>query len=74
MSKIIENNIERDMTSEEVIEHEALRAEATAKKEAIATAKTAEANAKVSGNTKLLGLGLTQAEATALTGFTPSED
>ena len=29
---------------------------------------------KASGNTKLLALGLTQAEATALTGYTPSED
>jgi len=28
-------------------------------------------NAKVSGNQKLLDLGLTQAEATALTGYTP---
>jgi|TARA_R100000541_G_scaffold14992_1_gene24385 Mg2+/Co2+ transporter CorB len=32
---------------------------------------TAKANAKISGNTKLLDLGLTQAEATALTGYTP---
>ena len=32
---------------------------------------TAKATAQASGNTKLLGLGLTQAEATALTGFTP---
>jgi len=32
---------------------------------------TANANAKTSGNTKLLNLGLTQAEATALTGYTP---
>jgi len=31
----------------------------------------AEENAKVSGNQKLLDLGLTQAEATALTGYTP---
>ena len=31
----------------------------------------AKANAKASGNTKLLDLGLTQAEATALTGYTP---
>tara|TARA_R100001377_G_scaffold35668_1_gene19711 strand:- start:159 stop:425 length:267 start_codon:yes stop_codon:yes gene_type:complete len=31
----------------------------------------AKTNAKVSGNTKLLDLGLTQAEATALTGYTP---
>jgi hypothetical protein len=34
-------------------------------------AKTAKATAQVSGNTKLLALGLTQAEATALTGYTP---
>ena len=31
----------------------------------------AKADAKVSGNQKLLDLGLTQAEATALTGYTP---
>ena len=31
----------------------------------------AKINAKVSGNQKLLDLGLTQAEATALTGYTP---
>ena len=39
-----------------------------------ANAITAKATAKASGNTKLLALGLSQAEATALTGFTPSED
>jgi hypothetical protein len=33
--------------------------------------ENAEVNAKVSGNQKLLDLGLTQAEATALTGYTP---
>lgn len=33
--------------------------------------ETAKATAKTSGNTKLLGLGLTQEEATALTGYTP---
>ena len=44
-------------TAEEI---SALEAEATAK-------ATAQAN----GNTKLLGLGLTQEEATALTGYTP---
>ena len=33
--------------------------------------RTAKATAKASGNTKLLDLGLTQAEATALTGYTP---
>ena len=34
-------------------------------------AKTSKATAQASGNTKLLALGLTQAEATALTGYTP---
>jgi hypothetical protein len=35
----------------------------------------AKEDAQVSGNQKLLDLGLTQAEATALTGYTPpSED
>jgi len=38
---------------------------------AIADEKVAYKNAKASGNTKLLGLGLSQAEATAMTGFTP---
>jgi hypothetical protein len=33
--------------------------------------ETSKADAKVSGNQKLLDLGLTQAEATALTGYTP---
>jgi len=42
----------------------------------IATAQakaTAKATDQANGNTKLLGLGLTQAEATALTGYTPPE-
>ena len=50
-------------------------AEITAEIERLTTAKTneatAKATAKASGNTKLLALGLTQAEATALTGYTP---
>jgi hypothetical protein len=33
--------------------------------------ETAKTTAQASGNTKLLDLGLTQAEATALTGYTP---
>ena len=46
-------------------------AEVNAKIQEIKDIDTAKVNAKVSGNTKLLGLGLTQAEATALTGYTP---
>ena len=42
---------------------------------AIANEEQAKVNAQASGNQKLLDLGLTQAEATALTGYTPpSED
>ena len=37
-------------------------------------AEVAKENAKVSGNQKLLDLGLTQAEATALTGYTPPSE
>ncbi len=71
MTKVIDNNVLREMTSEEETEYEALKAEATAKKEAEATAKAEQDAIKASGNTKLLDLGLTQAEATALTGYTP---
>ena len=40
-----------------------------------ANEKTQKAKDKANGNQKLLDLGLTQAEATALTGYTPpSED
>ena len=46
-------------------------ADVNAKIQEIKDAETAKANAKVSGNTKLLDLGLTQAEATALTGYKP---
>ena len=37
----------------------------------IANEAQAKIDAKVSGNQKLLDLGLTQAESTALTGYTP---
>ena len=77
--KIIENGVLRDMTAEEVnafnTQKEIDIANETAKKQAIETAKQADATNKANGNQKLLDLGLTQAEATALTGYTPpSED
>jgi len=43
----------------------------TADETTAANEATAKATAQASGNTKLLDLGLTQAEATALTGYTP---
>ena len=49
--------IDKDLVNAKVTE---LKAEAQAKE-----------NAKASGNTKLLNLGLTQTEATALTGYKP---
>ena len=61
------NNITRDMTPEETAEHE--RFLEIAKQARDADAK--ELADKKSGNQKLLDLGLTQAEATALTGYTP---
>ena len=66
--------ITRDMTPEEQAsydadvarnkEEQAVRAEAKAQKEAD----------QASGNQKFLDMGLTQAEATALTGYTPPDE
>ena len=65
------NNETRPMTAEE----EAVWLENSTKLNEILEAQATEAqnkeNAKASGNQKLLDLGLTQAEATALTGYTP---
>ena len=74
MKKIIvtqEGTQEVDFTAEEIAEKEI-----DVKNEAKLLLEdnneiTAKATAKASGNTKLLDLGLTQAEATALTGYTP---
>ena len=57
------DNVSLDMSAIDTKAEEILQAEQDE--------KTAKANAKISGNTKLLDLGLTQAEATALTGYTP---
>ena len=70
MSKIVtigpgENNYEtKDMTADEVTEMENRM---TANSNALTAQKT---NAE-SGNQKLLDLGLTQAEVTAMTGYKP---
>ena len=71
MTKINVNGVEREMTSEEITQRETDIANSILTREAEATAKTNEETTKTSGNTKLLDLGLTQAEATALTGYTP---
>jgi len=63
-----------DMTEEEIAE----RAAVTAKYDQLkADAEAVEAQKQIdaaAGNQKLLDLGLTQAEATALTGYTPPEE
>jgi hypothetical protein len=60
-----------DLTAEEIAQAEINAQNALAEKQAEETAKQAEATNKASGNQKLLDLGLSQAEATALTGYTP---
>ena len=63
-----------DLTVEEITQKETDEANLQSKLQEIETAKQAEATNKASGNQKLLDLGLTQAEATALTGYTPPSE
>ena len=70
MKKIVNNEIV-DCTAEEIAQFETDKQNAIAEQQAIETAKQADATNKANGNQKLLDLGLTQAEATALTGYTP---
>ena len=65
------NGILVDMTAEEIAQKETDIANEQARLQAEETAKQAKATNQASGNQKLLDLGLTQAEATALTGYTP---
>ena len=51
-----------------------IKAKITEIETAKANEETAKENAKVSGNQKLLDLGLSQAECTALTGYTPPSE
>jgi hypothetical protein len=66
-----QNGTEVDLTAEEIAERQEFETRVANEKQAEETAKQAEATNKASGNQKLLDLGLTQAEATALTGYTP---
>ena len=78
MTKIMVNNVLRDMTPEEEEQRTIDVANAQSKEQAEEQAKLdaqaekeAKETAQASGNQKLLDLGLTQTEATALTGYTP---
>ena len=65
------NGVLVDLTAEEIAQQEQDKITAEQIKQQEETAKQAEATNKANGNQKLLDLGLTQAEATALTGYTP---
>ena len=59
------------MTSEEIAQAQANNANAQATLQAEATAKAQKEADALAGNNKLLELGLTQAQVTAMTGYTP---
>jgi hypothetical protein len=65
------NGIEVELTAEEETQRQTDLANAETERQAEETAKQAKATDQANGNQKLLDLGLTQAEATALTGYTP---
>ena len=74
MSKINRNGVIEDMTPEEEAQLEQDNAQSLVEKENFEANKIADATNKANGNQKLLDLGLTQAEATALTGYTPPSE
>ena len=67
------NLIEVEETSEEIAKINSDIAEWNTKKAEQETAEQNKETNKASGNQKLLDLGLTQEEATALTGYIPPE-
>ena len=73
MKKYVDGNLV-DMTPEEISERETFISIAKQKHIQRNTEVQAKEDAQVSGNQKLLDLGLTQAEATALTGYTPPSE
>ena len=65
------NGVVVDMTAEEISQRETDIANEIAKQQAEATAKAQKEADALAGNNKLLELGLTQAQVTAMTGYTP---
>ena len=65
------NGIIEDLTAEEIAQAEIDKQNYLIKAQAEETTKQSKETAQANGNQKLLDLGLTQAEATALTGYTP---
>ena len=70
MKKIV-NGVLMDMTDTEISELEADRIKVNAELKVILDAEEKKVADQKSGNKKLLDLGLTQDEATALTGYAP---
>ena len=70
MKKIV-NGVLMDMTDTEISELEADRTKVNAELKVILDAEEKKVADQKSGNKKLLDLGLTQDEATALTGYAP---
>ena len=62
---------EVELTAEEVAQRDTDHSAYLAQQEAQVAADAQKATDKANGNQKLLDLGLTQAEATAMTGYTP---
>jgi FMN-dependent NADH-azoreductase len=74
MKKLVltQNEIkEVDLTAEEIAQKEKDISDATVKQQEEATAKAQKDADALAGNNKLLELGLTQAQVTAMTGYTP---
>jgi arsenate reductase-like glutaredoxin family protein len=65
------NGVLVDLTAEELANNETAKKEAEQKNLAEQQAKTQKEADALAGNNKLLELGLTQAQVTAMTGYTP---
>ena len=65
------NGVLVDMTAEELSQRETDIANEATRKQEEATAKAQKDADALAGNNKLLELGLTQAQVTAMTGYTP---
>jgi FMN-dependent NADH-azoreductase len=65
------NGVLVDLTAEEITQIETDKANATAEQQEEQQAKAQKEADALAGNNKLLELGLTQAQVTAMTGYTP---
>ena len=65
------NGLEVELTADEVSQVQAQDVKVAEKDETELAEKNQKETDQANGNKKLLDLGLTQAEATALTGYTP---